>query len=421
MSDQITVGLALSSRPWRGALQRHCRDHVADISVTLIRDAREALESGLDLVIVDDDTSWLSVPFVSSARESAVSLIGFYDPLEADGHGQRHLQQMGLDSTVPASLSSEDLVDLIRQLRPDTAMLEAFHDIAAADGDRVVPDQRRIIAIGGPAGAGATEVSVAFTQRWARHNSGRPILLDVDETHPSVARRLGLGIHPHVITAVEALRGERLRLDGDDGDTLEDCLAQPAVGSNDLPFDVITGLASRDDWTLLRPDDLVLLAGEMSARWPVVVARVGPQLEDLSRHVDRFGASRAMVAKASHIIGVCDGSSTGVLRFVDWLVDLVSLLDSTPIDVVVNRPPRSAMAGAQLVQQLTEIAGDRIGHIELAPRDRRIERAAWDAKLAGRGPFLKSMDRLVDEVGKARSDARVQNDPPLGLSKEAVA
>lgn len=401
MSEQLTVGLALSSRPWRGALQRHCRDHVADVSVTLVRDARDALEAQLDVVIVDDDTSWLSAPFVSRAREAKVALIGFYDPLESDGHGQRHLQQLGIDSTVSASLATEDIVDLVRKLRPDAAMLDAFDEIAELDGDRVAPAERQILAVGGPAGAGATEVSIACAASLAKQQRIRPVLIDVDETHPTIARRLGLGIHPHVITAVESLRGERLRIDLDNNESLEDCLAQPAVAEGALPFDVIAGLASRDDWTLLRSDDLDLLVTELSARWPAVIVRLGPQLEDLSRNVDRFGNSRTIAARATSILGVCDGSSTGILRFVDWLVDLVPLVGDTPIDIVINRPPRSAVAKSQLVQQLREIAGDRIGDIQVAPTDRRVERAAWDAKLAKGGPFLKTIARCVDNLSAA--------------------
>lgn len=418
MSPQITVGLALSSRPWRGALQRHCRDHVADLSVTLLRDARDALDSSLDVLVIDDDTSWLSAPVVSQAREAGMAIIGFYDPLEADGHGQRHLAQLGIDLSVPASLATEDLVDLIRQHRPDISMLEAFEAIAASDTTRVAKDERRIIAIGGPAGSGATELSVGVAQQWAKKHKQRPILIDVDETHPTIARRLGLGIHPHVITAVEAMRGERLRLDNDEGQSLEDCLAQPAVAGSPIPFDVIAGLASRDDWTLLRSDDLDLLVTELSARWPIVIARLGPQLEDLSRNVDRFGNSRTIAAKASHLLGVCDGSSTGILRFVDWLIDLVPLAGDTPIDVFINRPPKSAAAQSQLVEQLREIAGERIGTIELVPRDRKVERAAWDAALVGRGPFMRSIDRMAQSMDNPSQSDSEDQPMPSGLSAE---
>lgn len=418
MSEQITVGLALSSRMWRAALQRHCRDHVADVSVTLVRDARDALEGNLDVVILDDDTSWLSAPFVASARESKLSVIGFYDPLESDGHGQRHLQHLGIDSTVPASLSTEGTVDLIRQLRPDTEMLDAFDAIAENDGKRVSKNERRIVAVGGPAGAGATEVSVAFAQRWARQHKERPVLIDVDETHPTIARRLGLGIHPHVITAVEALRGERLRLDSDHNDLLEDCLAQSAVADKTLPFDVIAGLASRDDWTLLRSDDLDLLVAELSARWPLVVTRLGPQLEDLSRDIDRYGNSRTIAARATNIVGVCDGSSTGILRFVDWLVDLVPLVGDVPIDVIINRPPRSAVAQSQLVRQVREIAGDRVGEILLASRDRKVERAAWDAALASGGPLGKTVAKVVERVSASKAKP---TSPDLASADSSVA
>ena len=39
----LLVGVALSSRPWRGVLQRHCRDHVADVVVALLHDGEEAI------------------------------------------------------------------------------------------------------------------------------------------------------------------------------------------------------------------------------------------------------------------------------------------------------------------------------------------------------------------------------------------
>lgn len=391
MSERVvTVGLALSTRSWRGALQRHCRDHVADIGASLLRDGLDAADGENSVVMLDDDTSWLSPPLLTQLRELGIVVIGLYDPAESDGHGERHLRRLGVDVVVPCTLSSEDLVEIIRSAAPDATASERFAELVELEGDRIPRSDRQIIAVGGPAGAGATEVSIAIGQLW---DGIRPVLIDVDETNPSIARRLGLAIHPHIVTAVEALRGERLAFD-DDRNTIESCLARPVVGSGRLPFDVIVGLASRDDWPLLRADDVGALTEELAARWSLVIARLGPNLENLERHGRRYDVSRTVAARATRIVGVCDGTSVGMLRFFDWLVDVAGLVGDTPIDVVVNRCPASSALQAQLMQQLRDVAGPRIGDVVMSRRDKRVERAAWDAALTPRGNFLKAISLL---------------------------
>lgn len=413
MTAVISVGLALSTRSWRSALQRHCRDHVADINASLLRDSIDAAAGDVSVVVLDDDTSWLSPPALAQVRDAGAVVIGLYDPAEADGHGERHLRRLGIDVALPCTLGTEDLLDVIRSVAPDPDMVGRLAELVDIDDDRIPRPERQIIAVGGPAGAGATEVSVAICQLWG---GIRPLLIDVDETSPSVARRLGLAIHPHIVTAVEALRGERLSLDGPVVNELERCLARSVVGERALPFDVIVGLASRDDWSLLRPDDAASLVEELGARWPVVVVRLGSNLEDLSRHGNRFEVSRTVAKRASRIVGVCDGTSIGVLRFLDWLVDVVSLAGDTPIDVVINRCPASASARAQLLSQLREIAGPRIGDVVLCKRDNRVERAAWEGGLVNRGPFLKALGSLpFDSTVTVRRTVDGRDGEPAGV------
>ena len=391
MTETVTaLGLALSTRSWRGVLQRHCRDHVADVNASLLRDALDAASGDVSVVILDDDTSWLSVPAMTQMRESGVVIIGLYDPGESDGHGERHLQRMGVDVVRPCTLEVEELLETVRSVAPDKHVVDRFSELVDIEDDRIPRPERQILAVGGPAGAGATEVSIALSQLWG---GVRPLLIDVDETNPSVARRLGLAIHPHIVTAVEALRGERFTFD-DEQHTIESCLARSVVGSGALPFDVIVGLASRDDWSLLRPDDVGALVEELSARWLLVVARLGPNLEDLARHGNRYGVSRTVVSRATRIVGVCDGSSIGVLRFFDWLVDVVSIASETPIDLVINRCPSSPSAQAQLLRQIEEVSGPRLGDVVMCRRDKWVERAAWDAAVVTRGSFLKAIGAL---------------------------
>ncbi|MEZ5377395.1 MAG: hypothetical protein R2733_12890 [Acidimicrobiales bacterium] len=399
MSGQrMVVGVALSARTWRGSLQRHCRDHEADVAVVLLHDGNEALGGDVDVLVVDDDTSWLSVPFVQSARASGIAFVGIFDPDEADGFGRRQLQHVGIETVLACSVGSDELVETIRRQRRDPEIDRRFAGLLADAGiDGLEPDERHgVVAVGGPAGSGATEVAIALAAGWG---SGRPLLVDVDETHPTLARRLGLGLHPHLLTAVDTHRREPLTFDGAASADLRDCLARAIDGERPtLPFDVIAGLVTRDDWSLVRPDDVVDLLEACARAWPAVIVRLGPSLEDLHRFVGRHELSRRSATTADQLVGVCDASATGLLRFVDWLVDALGLVGDRPVDIVLNRAPRSLSQRSQLVDQLRSVVGDRVGSIVCAPTDRRVERGCWDADVPAWGPFRRAIAELgVDD------------------------
>jgi hypothetical protein len=389
----LALGAVASARPWRGALQRHCRDHVVDTVVRIVRDARDALEEPVEVLVLDDDTSYLSAPFVARLRERGVVTVGLYDPTEADGHGYRHLVSIGVDLALPASLPPDELLDALGELRSATHTGSA----GASPVARAQPEPARrggpVIAVGGPAGAGGTEIAIALAHQWSRW--AETVLVDLDESHASIGRRLGLAVHPHVVTAVEAVRREQLDVTGQPVRSLADCLARPAVGVS-LPFDVVVGVASPADWPLLRADDIELLVLELASQWSAVIVRVGPVLEDLSRFVDRYGTSRRALGLSHRAVGVCEATPMGVLRFLDWLADGVDVLAPGGLDVVLNRVIRSPEVRVELAEQLRRIGGDRIRSVTSVPYDRRVGRAAWDAGLAGRGPFRRAVAELAD-------------------------
>jgi hypothetical protein len=391
----FAVGAVVSARSWRGALQRHCRDHVVDTVVRVVRDARDALEEPVEVLLLDDDTSYLSAPLVLRLREHGVVTVGLYDPDESDGHGYRFLLSVGVDLALPATMPPDELLEAVTELRPDQGAADRFASLTASLEDRRPVGVRRVVAVGGPAGSGATEVSIAVAQALAARSS--VVLIDLDEVQPSIARRLGLSLHPHVVTAIETLRRERVDLRGSDASTLVDCLATPAIGDR-LPFDVISGLATGQDWGLLRADDAVDLIDEASARWEVVVARIGPRLEDLGRWIGRYDVSRRCLEAATAAVAVCEASPVGVLRFLDWLGDAVDLVPDGAVDAVLNQAPRSPGQRAQLLDQLSAVAGARVRSVTVAPSDRRVRRAAWDAALVGEGPFRRSLSLLAGRL-----------------------
>ena len=231
----------------------------------------------------------------------------------------------------------------------------------------------------------------------------RSVLIDVDEVSPAIARRLGLTIHPHIVTAADAARTERVALEGFSDRTVRDCFARSAIDGPTLPFDVICGFAARDDWSLVRPDEVVHLIGVLTAMAPVVT-RLGPVLESGFGDRPRFDLSRSIPPIADRLVVVLDASPTGLLRGVDWLGDLLPLAGSKQLEIVANRAPTVRTSQRQIVDQLRGLLGDRVDTIHVVPHDRRVERAAWDGAVASSGK-LRGAVRTIAAGGWERANS----------------
>jgi hypothetical protein len=390
----MLVAAALSNRAWRPALQRQVRDHESDIVVELVRDRHQALAKPVDIVVVDDDTSWVNRSVVAGLVEAGKRVVGVFDPDEGDGFGEQFLRENGIDLVVPADLPTEALIAFLRQHRPSRR--QAIDDAAVLEQlDELIPvAERRVLAVGGPAGAGGTEVAIGIAQLLSHE---RTIVVDADESHPGISRRLGLNIHPHIVTATDVIRRGYCTPDDTLDVSIESCLARPVITSDDLPFDVIAGLASRDDWSLLRADEVIELLDALSQRWSNVVAKIGSTLDDLPG-TPRYEVSRQVVGRAERIVAVTQACPTGLLHFIDWLVEAVPLAGDVPIDVVVNRSPANPALRGQIETELLNITGDRLNSVTFVPTDRRVERAAWDASLIHKGPFLRTLGSLFGPV-----------------------
>lgn len=397
MTRELSVGVVFSARPWRAELQRYVRDHVVGITLRLVRDPRVGINEDIDVMVVDDEASFLTPAYVAALRARGVRIVGVYDPASPDDAGRVHLERLGVDVAVPAGCGPEELVAALRSVVPAPGVDERFGELVAGLDLNVNPASAgHVVAVGGPPGAGATEVGIALAAAAAASHS--VVLVDVDEVNPGVARRLGLGLHPHLLSALDALH--RPGEDGAEGaDPLVAALARPGSASAErLPFDVIAGLANRDDWALASGGDIAVLLDVLRARWAVVVVNLGPHLEDLSRYVDRFGASRSALGVADSVVAVCEASPRGLLRFLDWLVEASPLVPNRPVHALMNRMPRSAFRAAELLEQLRADAGIRLTTVDVAPEDRAVRLAEWDAVLVGGRRFRRSIARLTERV-----------------------
>ncbi|MDP9389765.1 MAG: hypothetical protein M3Q48_18075 [Actinomycetota bacterium] len=394
---ELSVGVVFSARPWRAELQRYVRDHVVGVALRLVRDPRVGMDEDIDAMVVDDEASFLTPTYVAALRARAVRVVGVYDPAASDDAGRVYLERLGVDLVLPLGCGPEELVAALRTVVPEAGVDQRFGELVAGlDLDVDPRSAGTVVAVGGPAGAGATEVAVALAAAVAERRS--VVLVDVDEVNPGVARRLGLSLHPHLLDALDAVH--HVPEPGAEGaDPLLDALARPALAAAErLAFDVVVGLANREDWALARGGDVAALLDALRARWAAVVVNLGPHLEDLSRWVDRFGASRGALGVADAVVGVCEASPRGLLRFLDWLAEASPLVPSRPVHALVNRVPRSPFKAAEVVERLRTDAGGRLASVNLAPEDPAVRTAEWAAELVGGRRFRRAVAALEERI-----------------------
>ena len=383
MSAAFTVGVVLSPRGWSGPLHAFVADHVPNVELVVVRDQRAALRSGAHLLVLDSTTPWLTAPFVAEAESLGIRLVGVYDRHDS-GTSRDRLAGLGLTHLLEEAMPPEDVMFLLERLRPEAGN---GHRPRLVDRPEPVIVDGAVLPVGGPSGSGAREVAVGLATHYGEAGLAT-LLVDANETTPGVARRLGLGVYPHLLTAIE-----RSAVDGLDG--VRASLADSAAA---LPFDVIAGLATPRDWDRLVPSDVTHLLSVCRHGWDRVVVTTSPLVEDLSRWGDRFGTSRRLLNNADAVVGVVEPTPRGLLRYLDWFTD-AGLLRADVL-TVLNKVPSSRRVAFEARQQLVDIGADLIGDVCEAPHDRAVAAAEWDGRLITRGRFRKALVAIADELDR---------------------
>lgn len=414
--SELTVGVVASPRQWRSELQSHVRNHVVGVRLKILREPRTALDEHLDVMAVDDVASFLTPGTVKRLRERGVRIVGVFDPSEHEGQGERYLLDMGVDLTVPATATAEQLLGAltsfgtVAQVSDEIAALEAAFGEPPPSADAVLAAQGGVTVVSGASDSpGATEIAIALAGVLAARRE-RTLLLDADDVAPSVARRLLFNLDPNILTALDDVHYGAGTLRSSVG-------VRQGTAPGSVHFAAIPGLANVADWNLIRDGDLLTLIDELERAWDHVIVNAGPHLEDLGAGLgpDRFGASRATVSRADRLIGVCSASPLGVLRLLDWAADARALQPDVPIWVVVNRAPKSSYKRAELDQELRQnIAPEILAGVSFVPHDERVADAVWNGAPVSRGPFTKAVSELAKIVpatalaGGRRAHARAR-------------
>lgn len=389
------IAIVVSPRGWAERLHRFIADHGGARVRARVLDAREAVDHPYAVLVVEDLTSFLTPRLLDEVHHRGRRVLGVFEP--AEPWGRQRLEELGVDETLRADTPPEEFLRTIESL---AAGIDLDREIAALVDDPAPAEpggdssQRRglVTAVGGPSGGpGVSEIAIGLAT-CLDDGTSAAVLVDGDAAAPCLAQRLGLGLHPNVRTAIDAVEHRTGTLGG----ALQPLPRGPAV---------LAGLADRREIHHVRPTELLAVVDELAARHRHVVVDVGCRLDDRGTSGGEAGPGLAssLIANADRIVGVGAPTPVGVARLLAWTADVRGLASLTPLHLVVNRAPGGRFKRGELAEEVQRTVG--VASLTLVPADRRVEQAAWDGTTVGSGPFLRAVADLAGELARVASGA----------------
>jgi flagellar biosynthesis protein FlhG len=382
------IALVLSPDTWVEVLHRHCADHGGARVRCIVVEPAVAIDEEYAVLVATDRWSAFTRPFVESIHQRGRRILVVVD---ADDPGARdRAAQLGIDEVIVSSASPDDLVSAVvtlaetgRGRHPDaTRRIDAVGVVGIADmvGVGSTPERcRTLIAVGGPFGAGSTEVASGIAAASARRGD-RSVVVDADQVTPSVAARLGLPVEPNLCSAVDAVAYGLGAVPG----ALFDL-------GNDWPA-VLVGAPSRESADSLRSRDVVAVADVLAERY----APVGGDVSAGAPVQRERSVAASIVARAAAVVAVGSATPVGVIRLLEWLGTVDAFTEGGSVYAVVNRAPNARSRRAELSSEI--LGGGRIAGLTFIPSDPRVDDAVWDASIAERGPFARAADDVLQAV-----------------------
>ena len=369
------IALVRSADPWVDDLHRYCAAHGGARVRLMVLDPGVARDEEFDVLVAGERWPALTPAFVGElhARGRRILVVGSSTPVGPAG-------PLGVDAVLDPQSPPAELVAAVNALTPTGAARARVPDpelpgspgSPGADG---AGGGGGLIAVGGPFGAGSTEVAVALATAWAR-GGRRAVLVDADTVTPSVAVRLGLPLEPNLCSAIEVVTRSAGAVPGTLFDLGE---GWPAV---------LVGAPNRRVASALRPGEVVAVGEALAARFdPVVV--------DVSGGAPVAGAADVcaeVVRRAGAVVAVGVANPVGVIRLVEW-VDAFARPADGRVHLVVNRAPGGKARRAELAGELQRDL--RVAGLTFVPTDPKLDDAVWAASVVERGPFARVMGTLA--------------------------
>lgn len=382
MTREPEVALVLTADAWVDALHRHCTDHGGARVRCLVLEPAVALDEEFDVLVASERWPALTRPFVDALHQRGRRVLVVSD---TDGSAD-FVRRIGADGGAPADLGPARLVDAAVGLLPALPVAASGAAAGCPDGRDLSPmsdgatrGTAAFVAVGGPWGAGSTEIALALGRAFLRRGT-RPVVVDADVETPSIAVRLGLPLEPNLCAAADAA----------------------AYGTGGVPGSVFD---LGDDWPVVlvgapnRHAGAALTGVDVVSVGEALAHRFGPVIFDVSAGVAHGGADdlrSAIVTRSSVLVAVGAADPVGVVRLVEWLDGVSATAPAVTVQVVVNRAPTGRGRRAEIAGEVQR--GGRVHGLAFVPFDPRVAEAAWSAALVDRGSFARAVDVVCAAV-----------------------
>jgi len=371
--------LGASQLGWVTALTQWVAEHGGAQLVGQALTPDDVDQAHFDLLVLDGWSSLLNRRLVDRVQQTGAAVMVLVNAERPDAEAGR-LRDLGVSLSLPLSASPDLIVSRGAEVAAVRRVNGRPHPAAPT---ATLPDQpsdtHRLLVVTGT--GGVTEVTAHLAAASARLGQST-VLVDLNTVTPSIAQRLDLPLVPNLLTVCEEIRRSRLDPDG--------MLSHPAG------FKVVSGLANPREWDELTTVDTGELLAGLEDSFQVTLAVVHPLLEELaplSGLEGRFDTGRRTIEKADEVLVVATPSPVGVVHALGAIADIRSLT-SVPIHVAVNRVPKSRFVADQWAEELTRLFTP--ASLSFLPTDVRVNRAAWDGRLALNGPFSRQIRHLAD-------------------------
>lgn len=371
---EVVLALAASARDWSDRLHGFLVDHGGARVRTVVMGPEEVVAEDYDVLVVDDICSFLTPHLVERVRRAGRLVVGVFDPIDGVD-AKRRLIDCGVDDVIEADADPDEFLAAVRQVR-------RWRPPALDEGSPPVesgPATGRVVSVGAPpGGCGATEISIGLAREYGT------AVIDADDLAPSVAQRLGAGLHPNLRTAIDVVHHRSGDLDD--------------VTQTASDVTLVAGLARGDDWSHLVPGEVETVVDELAVAFDPLVVNVASGLERPDRGEGRFALARSLISRSDVVVGTGSPTPVGVTRLIRWLAEARVLSPSATVVAVVNRIGRSAYRRSEIQREIGRVFDDV--PVVFVPDDPRVEESAWAGGVVDRGPYRRAVRTLRRQVGR---------------------
>ncbi|MFZ4515231.1 MAG: hypothetical protein ACOYN3_02880 [Acidimicrobiia bacterium] len=368
--DEPEVAIVFTPEPWVGTLHHFLADHGGARVREIVMDQRLALEDGYDVLVVSHRWPALTRSFVRQLHDRNRKVLGVYDGDEPTS--RVFLANLGVDGVVASAAPMAEFLEAIEVITPDR--ISPLTETVFGESEPAPSHARGlVIAIGGPTGAGKTEVACALHQL---AQPGTHVLVDADDLAPAVAQRMSLAIEPNIRTAIDAVAFGLGHL--------ETVTQTAPTGA------IVCGIPNVTAWGQVRAPEVIDVIDELAAHFAFVLVDVSGQLEDLDTTPrERNAVTRSVIERADRIAVVVDANPRGIARAINWAAEFRGLATHATTHAILNRTTRDRFRRSECIDELQRAF--TFNSIHVVPEDVRVSRAHWEGTAVAKGPFLRSM------------------------------